>query len=179
MSVLTQKKQTSSKQLNPFDRADYLKAVSLFSEIREQPGAIEFLANLMNERVYEPGQPIINEGETGSEMYFLIMGHAAVFKTTSEGESYKVVILTEAQHAFFGEGGLLDADARSATIKAETLCHCLVLNRESFEKLGLQNPAWALPILRKIARTVLARLRKSNDDLMLLYNALVAEIRGH
>jgi CRP-like cAMP-binding protein len=101
-----------------------------------------------------------------------------VYKSTLEGEPYKVAILKADSHAFFGEGGLLDSEARSATIRAETRCSCLVLKREAFERFCVGYPQFALPVLLRIARAVMSRLRKSNTDLSLLYNALVAEIRG-
>ena len=73
-------------------------------------------------------------------MYILVHGAASVFKQTTEGELYRVTILNGTDHAFFGEGALLDADSRSATIRADLECICLVLDRESFEKFGKQYP---------------------------------------
>lgn len=163
----------------PHSRVEFLRKVSLFNDIEANPVAMEQLALAMEEKNYEPKSSIIREGETGSEMFFLIQGEANVFKTTAEGELYKVAILRGEQHAFFGEGGLLDSDARSATINAETDCRCLVLKKTAFEKFGSSHPDWALPVLLRIARAVMGRLKKTNNDLMLLYHALVAEIRGH
>jgi CRP-like cAMP-binding protein len=111
-------------------------------------------------------------------MYFLMDGTASVYKCTTDGEPYKVAIIQGTQRAFFGEGGLLDLEARSATIRTETECRCLVLNGAEFAEFGRNYPQWALPVLNRIARAVMVRLRKTNNDLMLLYNALVAEIRG-
>lgn len=159
--------------------ARYLAEVSLFSEIKSRPGALETLAAQLKEIEYPPHATIIAEGETGSELYFLLEGQASVYKTTAEGEEYKVAILTHHQHAFFGEGGLLDSEARSATIRADSKCRCLVLNRQDFMSFGEAHAEWALPVLIRIARAVMARVRKTNNDLMLLYNALVAEIRGN
>jgi CRP/FNR family cyclic AMP-dependent transcriptional regulator len=160
------------------NRVEYLKDVSLFEDIREKIGALEELSAMMEVRTFQPSEDIIREGESGTEMFLLIKGEASVHKSTTDGDQYKVAILYGEKHAFFGEGGLLDSDARSATIKADNLCYCLVLSREGFEAFGKGHPEWALPISLRIARAVMARLRKTNNDLMLLYNALVAEIRG-
>jgi CRP/FNR family cyclic AMP-dependent transcriptional regulator len=160
------------------ERVTFLRDVSLFGDIKQVPAALEELSRIMELRTFHPGEFIIREGETGSEMFLLIEGEASVHKSTAEGDQYKVAILHGEKHAFFGEGGLLDTDARSATIKADSLCYCLVLGRTAFEAFGHKHPEWALPILLRIARAVMARLRKTNNDLMLLYNALVAEIRG-
>lgn len=160
------------------ERAKLLSEVSLFGDIKDSPGALEELARAMELRTFKPDECIIREGETGSEMFLLVEGQASVHKSTAEGDQYKVAILTAEKHPFFGEGGLLDSDARSATIKADSLCYCLVLKREAFDAFGHSRPEWALPILLRIARAVMVRLRKTNNDLTLLYNALVAEIRG-
>jgi CRP-like cAMP-binding protein len=127
---------------------------------------------------YLPGQEIIRENEAGAEMFILIQGTASVYRHTAEGELYRVTIFKGEEHVFFGEGALLDADLRSATIRADTECVCLVLGREAFAEFGKAHPAWAFPVLARIARAVMTRLRKTNQDLTLVYNALVNEIRG-
>ena len=91
----------------------------------------------------------------------------------------KVAILKPVTPVFFGEGALLEADSRSATIRADGPCTCLVLTRHSFYAFAKVHPQWALPIILRIARTVMDRLHKTNNDLMLLYHALVSEIRGN
>ena len=160
-------------------KVEHVKLVPLFQDLLKNEAALSRLADMMEERTYKPGTAIIKEGEAGSEMFLLIEGNASVFKKTGEGEMYKVAILDGAKHVFFGEGSLLDSDARSATITAETVCICLVLSSAQFDQFGLENPQWSLPVLRRIARVVMARLRRANDDMTLLYNALVAEIRGN
>lgn len=160
-------------------KVDYLLSVSLFEDLRKVPETVTDLAAGLEPKSYTPGQAIFKEGENGTELFLLIQGKAAVFKTTPDGELYKVVILTAENHAFFGEGGLLDTDARSASILAETDCTCLMLRRETFEEFSKRHPEAALLVLGRISKTVMARLRKTNHDLMLLYRALVAEIRGH
>jgi CRP-like cAMP-binding protein len=157
---------------------EHLKSVPLFSDIHGNEEALAELARAVTRARYAPGEEIITENEAGAEMFILIQGTASVFRHTAEGEVYRVTILRGAEHAFFGEGALLDADARSATIRADEECICLVLGREAFAEFGRNHPAWAFPVLVRIARAVMTRLRKTNQDLTLLYNALVTEIRG-
>ena len=157
----------------------YLQAVTLFTELRDIPGALEELSRVMQMKVYKPESPILVEGQTGAEMFFLVEGEASVYKSTAEGDQYRVAILHGSQGVFFGESGLLDSDARSATITADTECHCLVLDRAAFDSFCRSNPQWGMPVVLRIARAVMGRLRKTNNDLMLVYNALVTEIRGH
>ena len=175
MSLATAEKNATSSKI---DVAGYLRKVSLFTGVGENKDAMESLEKVLTVCEFEPNSVIIREKDIGSEMYFLVEGEASVCKSTPDGDIYKVVILKGENHAFFGEGGLLENEARVATIRAETHCRCLKLDRNAFAKFSLDQPQWALPILTKIAQAVMARLRKSNEDLTLLYKALVAEIRG-
>lgn len=159
-------------------KVEHLKKATIFQEIKSQVDALEAFANLMEERRFAKGDVIITEGETKSEMYVLVKGDASIYKSTPQGDQYKVAIIHGTQNACFGEGGLLGADARSATIKADTECLCLVIDGPRFESFCGHNPKWAIPIILRITHSMMNRLRKSNNDLMLLYNALVAEIRG-
>lgn len=152
--------------------------VVLFSDIKNESGAIEALVSIMSDRTVREGADIIVEGTSGTEMFILYSGRASVYKSTPQGDEYKVAIFEGEKNIAFGESGLIDADARSATIRADTECHCVVLDRKAFERYSATYPQWALPIYRRIAQAVMARMKKTNNDMMLLYNALVAEIRG-
>ncbi len=154
------------------------KKVGLLSDISENEQALGALIRLFSEVNFKPAHDIIVEGAEGSEMFVLIDGTASVYKSTPGGEPYKVAILKSESKPAFGEGGLIGADKRTATIKADTSCHCLRIVRSDFEKFAAEYPAWALPIYRRIAQSVMLRLRQTNEDMLLLYNALVAEIRG-
>lgn len=155
-----------------------LKKVSLLSEIHNNDLALEAFSKLVTLVHFSSGHDIIREGSEGGELFILVKGNAAVYKATPGGEPYKVAILSGEKHVAFGEGGLIGSDQRGASIRTEDACDCLVINRPDFENFALEFPAWALPIYRRVAQSVMIRLRKSNDDMLLLYNALVAEIRG-
>ena len=161
------------------ERAAHLARVRLFEDLRETPEALHAFASAMKQREFKPGSDILHEGDTGSELFILIDGQASVYKSTAEGEPYKVANLDGTLDPFFGEGGLLDAEARSATIRAETRCTCLILDNAALERLAGTHPQWTLPVIVRIAKAVMERLRKANTDLMLVYHALVSEIRGH
>jgi CRP-like cAMP-binding protein len=157
---------------------ELIRAVGLFADLRDDDRALDALSRLMRHRIFPSGSAIIQEGTEGTELYILIKGEAAVFKSTPGGDEYKVAILPAATRPAFGEGGLVDSDRRTASIRAALDCECLALGREDFERFSIEHPQWALPVYRRIATGVMSRLRKTNDDMLLLYNALVAEIRG-
>jgi CRP/FNR family cyclic AMP-dependent transcriptional regulator len=159
-------------------RTQTLKRVTLFGELHGNPAALEALAEIMEDRHYEPGATIIEERAVGSDLYILISGEVAVYKSTPEGDSFKVAVLNGESCPVFGESGLIESEPRSATIRAATPAHCLLLDRAGFDRFSALHPQWALPVYRRIAQAVLGRFKKANDDLMLLYKALMAEIRG-
>lgn len=175
MSSPAQKRPDHSPLAVVADNEEILSKVSLFADIKDNAKAFSALFVLMNARHYKAGETIIQEGDSGSDFFILADGSASVFKKTQDGDLYKVAILNGHMGAFFGEGGLLESDTRTATIRAETECRCLVLTKADFEDYCNRNPQWAVPILKRIAKAVMGRLKNMNDDLGLLYKALVDE----
>jgi CRP-like cAMP-binding protein len=175
---------TAAKKLDPSPLnhqariVAHLKGVTLFKDIATIDGAIENLASIMQEKKFPAQSDIIREGDDGTEMYILIEGRASVFKAPPDGEEYKVAIFDGDKNVAFGESGLIEADRRSATIRSDTPCVVLSLDRAAFEQFSIAHPDWALPIYRRISQAVMFRLKKTNNDMLLLYNALVGEIRG-
>jgi CRP-like cAMP-binding protein len=157
------------------DSREILAKVSLFADIKDNLEAFSALYNLMTVRSFKGGDIIIQEGEPGTDFFILADGSASVFKKTQDGDLYKVAILAGHMGAFFGESGLLESDTRTATIRAETEVQCLVLTKNDFESYCNANPQWALPILKRVAKAIMNRLKNMNQDLGLLYKALVDE----
>lgn len=155
-----------------------LSRVVMFNGIKDIPEALHKLSGIMHFHEYDKGKSLIVEGEFGDETFILIEGQVSVFKRTPDGDNYKVVILTSENTPTFGEGALIEAEARSATVVCDVPCKCLVMNRKEFHDFTSQNPAWAEPVLRQIAVTLMGRLRQTSTDMMLLYKALIKEIRS-
>ncbi len=155
-----------------------LSKVGLFAGLKDKVGAFAGLAEIMQIKDFSLGHKLTVEGQMGDELFILINGQVSITKNTPEGDSYKVVILNSSITPALGEGGLIEAEPRSATITCDTNCKCLVLTRESFLLFTEKNPEWAVPILQKIALTLMIRLRQTSGDLMLLHKALMDEIRG-
>ncbi len=155
-----------------------LNRVLLLSGLKDNWPALEALAKIMQIKKFPAGHTLIEEGQLGDEFFVLIEGQVSVYKKTPDGDIYKVVILKQEMTPALGEGGLVEAEPRSATIKVDIESSCLVLNRDSFSQFCDEHPEWALPILKKIAVTLMGRLKQTSNDLMLLHNALMNEIRG-
>lgn len=155
-----------------------LARFSIFEEFKNDPAILSLFEKIVKPCSFAPGTVILEEGTSGSHMFLLLRGRVAVAKKTPSGDEYKVADLHDHMNIFFGEGALLDVDTRSATIKALSQCECYSIDREDFEAFSRLYPALALPVFKRIARAVMTRFRKTNQDFLLIYNALVEEIRG-
>lgn len=160
------------------DKIEILKKVSIFSDIKENPEALNIVGQIMETKSYPQKSFLTEQGKEGHEFFVLTLGSVSILKNTPEGDSYKVVVLKSDSFPSFGEGGLMDGEVRSATIECDTPVECLVLNRKKFQEFCTNHPNYALPVLRKIALGIMNRLNQTSNDLMLLHKALMDEIRG-
>lgn len=127
------------------ESTEFLKRVPLFAGMS---GAhIERIANSTRERHFEPGIPIVSEGEKGQGFYLIVAGRADVqqrgrtVRTLSPGD-------------FFGELALLRDQPRSATVIARERTTCLALTRWDFKGILEANPTIALHLLATVAARV-------------------------
>lgn len=162
----------------PNTNSQVLNKVPLLAGLKDNWQALDKLANIMLIKDFPSGHILIEEGQLGDEFFVLIKGQVSVSKRTPDGDSYKVVILKQEMTPALGEGGLIEAEPRSATVQMDVDSTCLVLTRDAFAQFCDQHPEWAVPILKKIATTLMGRLRQTSNDLMLLHKALMNEIRG-
>ena len=83
------------------------------------------LAPLMKMVSFEAGEPIIEQGDVGSCMYFMEHG-AAVAEVDGEA------VMTYSQGDYFGELALLNNSPRAATVRGLADTRCMVLDRDAF-----------------------------------------------
>lgn len=154
-----------------------IKAVSFFKMFADNDDMIRTIAGMCAKKNIKKGKILIEEGETGDELYILINGEIEIVKKTLQDEKYTVVVLdAKIGGIYVGEFALIDKDSRSATVTAKTDCEYLVIKRANFLKFGDEYPEVGLHITREIARSLSTRLRKSNTDVITLFSAIVEEI---
>jgi len=135
---------------------------------------IDHLAGIGEVRKVRAGEAVIREGEDGDSLFVILEGRVLTEKRTPYGDPYTVRRLEAG--GFFGELSLLDREQRSATVAAETACELLVVSRERFLAYGDRYPAEGLLITRRLAEHLASRLRRSNEDVVTLFSALVHEV---
>jgi len=154
-----------------------LKEVSFFEKYKEDENVIQKIADLCTSRFFSQGKTIINEGDYGDELFIILKGSIDILKKTLQNERYTVTTLNAEMGGInVGELALIDNDKRSATVTAKTDCECLVITRKNFVQFGDKNPDIGLNITRAIAQQLSKKLRKTNEDVITLFSALVEEI---
>jgi CRP/FNR family cyclic AMP-dependent transcriptional regulator len=109
------------------------------------------------------GTVVYKEGEHGKSMCFVVDGKVDVIKKDAKGAECVVASLGKGQSV--GEMALIDGMIRSATIRASTEATIVVLKRDSFEQLLQEHPVIGIKILKELARSLSASLRRSSDQI--------------
>lgn len=117
---------------------------------------------------YSAGDVIIQQGDESDGMYMLGSGAVEISLEDS------VICVLDKPGEVFGEFGTLTGELRSATVKARDDVSCLAVsmaytNRKAQEENGM----FYRLILQAFAKTLLGRLRHSNEEVVELRKALV------
>jgi CRP/FNR family cyclic AMP-dependent transcriptional regulator len=128
-------------------KLELLREVPLFRACTR--GDLTRIASLVDEIDVPAGKVLTRQGEPGRECFIIADGKAQASmrgrRTVSMGPG-----------AFFGEISLLDQGPRSASVKAETDMHLLVLTSRDFRSLINEMPAVAYRIMQGLAERLRA-----------------------
>ncbi|MCP4753533.1 MAG: cyclic nucleotide-binding domain-containing protein [Proteobacteria bacterium] len=164
--------------MNSKEIIDRLKDFSLFEDIADNDENMNKIAAILDPRHIKAGEYIMKQGDHGEELYILMSGSVRVCKNTKQNEEYTIVDLKAEYNVFFGEVALMDSDVRSASIEVLEDCDVLVMGKDKFTELGNEHPEIGLPITRIIGKKICSNLRNVNNDVILLFDALVNEIQS-
>jgi len=114
------------------------------------------IAALSEERIYHEGQVIVTAGDPGKAFYVITNGKVKVVAGKTPGGKKEAEL---GRGEFFGELSLLDGDARTRTVVAETPLETIRIERSEFRKLLRKEPNLAIRLLEGMAR----RTRKILD----------------
>ncbi len=112
-----------------------------------------------SERTFKDGDVIFREGEASKNAFVLINGEVELTKDSGDGP-LRLAHLSPGE--MFGEMGVLDQSARSATAKAVGKVKVEVITREAFVKALREEPDMAMSVMGKLVE----RLRTTNDLLV-------------
>lgn len=159
-----------------------LSKLEIFSDFssgsNEDKLVLEKVCKCLGQKEFTAGSVIINEGDDGDILYILYQGSVSVLRNTPDAERFAVVNLNAEQNVFFGEVALIDKDKRSASVIAQSDCKTLTLTGEDFLKLCDEEPKLGYKSCFRIAKRLASSLRRSNADILTLYDALLDEVSG-
>lgn len=114
-------------------------------------------------RVYQAGEDIVREGETGDCMYVIQQGEAEVLRNL---DGVQTVVDRMAAGDIFGEIAIVQKTVRTSTVRAVTEVHAITVDRETFLRRVKEDPTLALNVLQVVAGRVrrldteIARLKR-------------------
>ena len=99
-------------------------------------------------RLYQPEEVIYSQGDPGSCMYMVQLGHVEIIQRKGAQE-YCLEVLQEGD--FFGEMALFGYPVRTATARAVEGASVITLERKAFLKRLQYDPSLAFNLVKKMA----------------------------
>lgn len=149
--------------------SDYLKeSDDLVLKLRGIPTLKSFdekdlkgVLNLSKIRKYDPEELIIEEGQYDNWVYFLVSGKVRIVK---HGKELGVL---DRRGDIFGEMGVIDGSARSASVYAVDETVCLATDASYVDRLsGNDKVAFCYILYHVFAEILASRLRITSDELI-------------
>jgi CRP/FNR family cyclic AMP-dependent transcriptional regulator len=112
----------------------------------------------LDDRVYEPGDVIFAEGDTGNEMFIIQEGKVVVTKKVAGADVFLAML---ERGDFFGEMALLDSRPRHATCMALVRTRLIAIKSGELLIKLRRDPTLALEMLQTMSR----RMRFLDDQL--------------
>ena len=109
-----------------------LSKVEILSEI--DPYEKEKLCDTLKEEEFSAGSYIVNQGDQGDRFYIIAEGKLIAEKKEGSSDVNKKVFEYK-EGDYFGEIALVKNTVRQASIKAETDCRVVSIDRDAFKRL--------------------------------------------
>jgi len=137
-----------------------LDSVEIFEGLT--PQELEVLASSGVMRMYPKNTVIINENDLADSLYIIETGRVKVYCSDKNGKEF--IMNTLGAGDYFGELALLDDDRRSASVRTLEKASFLIIYKEEFNKVLLNQVNIAATLIRNLTR----RVRKLTQDVKAL-----------
>ncbi len=142
-----------------------LRQISLFDGLL--PLHLRRISSLCQEIHVVTGKPVFSHGDPGDGLYLILEGAVRISRSVSGIGEEALAVLKPGQ--YFGEMSIVDDDMpRSADAIAHENTRLLKLPKEDLRDLMFVDRELAYELLWRFVRTLGARLRESNDRLLML-----------
>ncbi len=148
LKLLKEKKVDQSEIIK--HRVELVNNVEIFKTL--DTSIKQEISEVLQEKIYAPGEAIIIQGHTGGSFYIITEGAVRVIVTDTNAGSQTVAVLSTGN--YFGEMSLLTGEPCSATVKTGVETKVLVLDKTEFRKIMHNTPSLA----DKLAKILSERL---------------------
>lgn len=118
-------------------------------------------------RSWTKGEVLMNDGEPGDFMGFVLDGKLAIKKETRFPGRFTLIAVLD-RGAMVGEISAVDRGLRTATVAAMEDVSLLVLSCDNLERLIAEKPALGFKLLKRIIHVLSLRQRRAYDRLSAL-----------
>lgn len=142
-----------------------LRELPLFSNL--PPEILHFLGLSAQPKMYPPFKDIVEQGTSGSEIFFIVQGEAEVIHHSAKGASVKGMRIPQRPRLkagqYFGEVSSLGLSReRTATVRSITTVECLMIPGDTLDELWRRCPA---DIRAQVEETARTRMNQKEDDI--------------
>jgi len=142
------------------DGFDFMQKIPLFADMPLQ--AMKAFYNISEERKFQDGELLIEQGRPGMALYVIRSGQVSVQRVEGD-KTTEVAVLKEGDHV--GEMSLVDESSTSARVAAKGEVVAFEVSRDHFLRFLQANDKFAVRVLRVFIRTLCERLRDTTAKL--------------
>jgi serine phosphatase RsbU (regulator of sigma subunit) len=155
-----------------------IHAIPLFAELPSSE--IERLAETLKPRQVTVGTVLIQEDQSGEELFIILQGEVEIIKALGTGDE-RLLAVRQAS-TFLGEMSFFSEDGRhTASVRAKTPLQVLEMSRADFDALLSRHPPMAYGLVRTLSQRLdesedltIEDLRRKNRELLKAYKELEA-----
>ncbi len=122
--------------------------------------ALRAVALLGTERRYRKGAILMEEGDPGGTLYFIVSGRLRAYTATPEGQEFTFGYYGPGE--YLGEMSL-DGEPRSASVMVDSASVCRIVPKATLERCIAQDPQVTYQLLGKVVRMVRALSVRARD----------------
>ena len=145
------------------DLTGILRKLGVFEGLSEED--LDKIVKICITKSYTKGDVIFEDNTSGEDLFIVLEGNMKI-KLEAVLPHYDIALSTIEAGQIFGELALIDSSPRSATVVCETDAQVAVLNGEKLNRLMEEDNHIGYVLMKNIARTICARLRKANRELL-------------
>ena len=136
----------------------FLKRIQLFKGLDDLQ--LEAICDKVRVEKYAVNSMVFSENNIRKNLFLIYEGEVELFKRTPYGGEKRLSVFSK--YDFIGEGALMDDSPHSTSARATINSVILILSRDSFKELMIEQNETALAMLSSIGRVISRRISAAN-----------------